>query len=250
LIASVKHCRLEGVSPDSSLIQAFQKVFILVFRNIFRITENVWSFMYLDRIIGSKTKVNLLSVLVSRPGRSIIESDLAKEAGVSVSEAGRQITDLVTIGLVAFERVGKSKVYRVNQSHFLFEPLRVLFRSLDEVYREIAGDVTSFIRGSGGVKAVILFGSLVSGRVREDFVDTPSDLDLVIVVEDESRIEPIRSSVLGYVSVEVFPVYGVNMYPIVLSVSEYLSGLSNDVFVMNVHSGGEVLFGEKPSGFG
>ncbi len=206
--------------------------------------------MYLDKILGSKTKVNLLSVLVSRPERNIIESDLAKEAGVSVSETNRQIIDLVTIGLVAFVRVGKSKVYQVNQNHFLFEPLRVLFRSLEEVYREIAYDVTTFVKETSEVKAVILFGSLASGKVREDFVKKPSDLDLVIVVEDEDQIEFTRSSALNYVGSKVFPVYGVNVYPIVLSVNEYLSGLSNDVFIMNVHSGGEVLYGEKPSGFG
>jgi predicted nucleotidyltransferase len=205
--------------------------------------------MYLDKILGSKTKVNLLSVLVSRPERNIIESDLAKEAGVSVSETNRQIIDLVTIGLVAFVRVGKSKVYQVNQNHFLFEPLRVLFRSLEEVYREIAYDVTTFVKETSEVKAVILFGSLASGKVREDFVKNPSDLDLVIVVQDEDQIEFTRSSALNYVGSKVFPVYGVNVYPIVLSVNEYLSGLSNDVFIMNVHSGGEVLYGEKPSGF-
>jgi predicted nucleotidyltransferase len=191
-----------------------------------------------------------LSVLVSRPERNIIESDLAKEAGVSVSETNRQIIDLVTIGLVAFVRVGKSKVYQVNQNHFLFEPLRVLFRSLEEVYREIAYDVTTFVKETSEVKAVILFGSLASGKVREDFVKNPSDLDLVIVVQDEDQIEFTRSSALNYVGSKVFPVYGVNVYPIVLSVNEYLSGLSNDVFIMNVHSGGEVLYGEKPSGFG
>ena len=44
--------------------------------------------------------------------------------------------------------------------------------------------------------------------------------------------------------------YGINVYPIVLSVDDYLSGLSKDVFIMDVHSRGEVLYGEKPRRFG
>lgn len=49
--------------------------------------------MYLDKLLGSKTKVNLLSVLVSHPERSIIESELAKEAGVAVSYSGQSCPD-------------------------------------------------------------------------------------------------------------------------------------------------------------
>ncbi|MGQ9461357.1 MAG: hypothetical protein ACUVRA_09055 [Candidatus Bathyarchaeaceae archaeon] len=66
----------------------------------------------------------MLSVLVAHPERSIAEDELAKEAGVSVSEVYRQIKDLVDVGLVAMERVGKSKVYLANQKHFLYEPLK------------------------------------------------------------------------------------------------------------------------------
>ena len=32
--------------------------------------------MYLDKILGSKTKINALSVLVAHPERSIIENDV------------------------------------------------------------------------------------------------------------------------------------------------------------------------------
>jgi predicted nucleotidyltransferase len=206
--------------------------------------------MYLDKLLGSKTKINLLSVLVSHPERSLIESELAKEAGVAVSEVNRQITDLVSIGLVAMERVGKSKVYQINQKHFLYAPLKELFRSLEDVYKEIAYDVIAFVTEAHEVKTIILFGSLALGKVRKNFVKEPSDIDLIIVVEYENQIAPIKNSVLNFVSSKIFPVYGVNVYPIVLSVDAYISGLSTDAFIMNVHSSGEVLYGEKPRRFG
>ncbi len=206
--------------------------------------------MYLDKILGSKTKINLLSVLVSHPERRIVENELAKEAGVSVSEVNRQIKDLVNVGLVAMERVGKSKVYRANQQHFLYEPLKGVFRGLGEIYREIADKVARFITKKHEVKAVVLFGSLALRKLRSDFVKEPSDVDIMIIVEDESQIKSIRDDVLDFVSSEVFPVYGINIYPIVLSVDEYVSGLSKDVFIMDVHTRGEFLYGEKPRRFG
>lgn len=199
--------------------------------------------MYLEGVLGSKTKVNLLAVLVQSPDKGVIESELAKLAGVSASEVNRQIDDLVAVGLV---RVGWSKVYRVNVGHFLFEPLRLLFRSLGEVYREIGVGVAGFVGGLDGVRAVILVGSTVSGGVREDYVGEPSDVDLVIVVDAGVYVEPVRDEVLRYFGAEVFPVYGVNVYPIVLSADEYMEGLSGDTFIVTVHSEGETLYGKKP----
>ncbi len=206
--------------------------------------------LYLDKILGSKTKINLLSVLVSHPERSVVENELAKEAGVSVSEVNRQIKDLVNVGLVVMERVGKSKVYQVNQKHFLYEPLKRVFRNLEEVYREIANKVTTFVTEKYSVKTVVLFGSLALRRLRSDFVKEPSDIDILIIVDDEAQIKAIRDYVLDFVGSNIFPVYGINVYPIVLSIDEYFSGLSKDVFIMDVHSRGEVLYGEKPRRFG
>jgi len=202
--------------------------------------------MYLDKILGSKTKVNALSVLVTHPERGIVENELAKEAGASVSEVNRQVRDLVNVGLVIMERVGKSKLYRVNQQHFLFEPLRSVFRGLEEIYREIANKVARFVAGKHEVETVLLFGSLVSRRIRSDFVKEPSDVDIMIVVKNKRQTEGVRKDVLNFVGSEIFPEYGINVYPIVLSVEEYLSGLSKDAFIMDVHSRGEILYGEKP----
>jgi len=206
--------------------------------------------LYLDKILGSKTKINALSVLVTHPKRRIVESELAKEAGASVSEVNRQLKDLVDAGLVIMERVGKSKVYQMNQQNLLFKPLRNLFTSLEEIYREIANKTAKFIAGKHGVETVLLFGSLVSKRIRSDFVREPSDVDIMIIVKNKEQTENVRKDMLSFVSSQISPVYGINVYPIVLSVDKYLTGLAQDAFIMDVHSRGEVLYGEKPRRYG
>lgn len=75
---------------------------------------------YLNRIMGTKTKINILSALVQAPGKSFIESELAEEIGSSISEVSRQVTDLINCGLIRMEKIGKAKVYTINRQHFLF----------------------------------------------------------------------------------------------------------------------------------
>jgi predicted nucleotidyltransferase len=185
-------------------------------------------------------------VLVNDPGQ-INEGQLARRAGVSASEVNRQIDDLVSIGLVNLTRVGRSKLYSINAEHFLYDALCELFRSLGSVYREIAGMVKDYAVSLGGVVAVILVGSVASGLIRQDFVDNPSDVDVVVVVDDGSNIGEMKKRLVEYTNNEVFPQYGVNAYTIVLSKSEYIGGLSGDKFIIDAHTYGEALFGAKPT---
>jgi len=202
--------------------------------------------LYLDKILGSKTKVNALSVLVTHPERRIVENELAKEAGASVSEINRQMKDIVDAGLVTMERIGKSKVYQANQQNFLFQPLKNVFKGLEETYREIANKVAKFVAEKHKVETVLLFGSLVSKKIRSDFVKEPSDIDVMIIVKNEGQTESVKNDVLNFVGSKIFSIYGINVYPIVLSIEEYLHGLAENTFIMDVHSRGEVLYGEKP----
>ncbi|MBM5804994.1 MAG: hypothetical protein FJZ49_02845 [Candidatus Verstraetearchaeota archaeon] len=204
--------------------------------------------MYLDRILGSTTKVNALSVLISNPERGFMEIELAKESGSPVSEVNRQMKDLTNSGLVTVQRVGRTKVYRINNKHFLYRPLVRLFRSLESVYREIAQEIVSHI-AKHEPKAVILFGSLVKGKIRSDIVREPSDIDLVVVA-NKGDVQKIKDDMLQFINSEISMRYGITVYPVVLSYEGYVKGLSKDQFIIDVHSRGEVLYGERPSKFG
>lgn len=203
--------------------------------------------VYLEEVLGTKTKVNIISALIDDQNKGLNEGRLADRAGVSASEVNRQITDLVTVGLVTLNRVGRSKLYRINVEHFLYQPLCELFRTLSLVYRDIAEGVRDYAVSLGGVVAVVLVGSLASGRIREDYVSNPSDVDVVVVVEDDADIRNMRSALVWYTMNELFPKYGVNAYTILLTKSEYIDGLSDDRFILTVHTSGETLFGVKPT---
>ena len=203
--------------------------------------------MYLEGVLGTKTKVNILSVLVNNPQQNINEGQLAKQAGGSASEVNRQINDLVAIGIVNYTRVGRSKLYSINTEHFLYQPLCELFKSLSLVYREIADRVKDYAVSMGHVQAVILVGSLTTNSIRQDYVSNPSDIDVVVVVDDGSNVEDLKKSLVEFTMNDIYEQYGINVYAIVLSTDEYLSGLTDDKFIINTHVHGETLFGEKPT---
>ncbi len=204
--------------------------------------------MYLDRILGSKTKVNALAVLTEDPNRKVLEMELARDAGSSVSEVNRQMGDLVNSGLVTMERVGKSKVYQINCDHFLYKPMKSLFKDLEVVYIEIARKLVGHIVKKHKIKTVILFGSLAKGRIRSDIVREPSDIDILVLAHDKT--EEIKEDLLDFVNAKISTSYGIMIYPIIMSVSEYLKKLESDPLIIEIQANGKVLYGEKPRRFG
>ncbi len=83
--------------------------------------------MYLEDVIGSKTKVRILYTLFSNENRAFFEKELAITCGSSISEVNRQIVSLVEFGLIHHYREGRLKFYRINPAHFLYKPLKDLF---------------------------------------------------------------------------------------------------------------------------
>ncbi len=88
--------------------------------------------MYLEKIIGSKTKIRILYTLISNPDCLFFEKELAVKSSASISEVNRQIKDFIDFGLVLLERKKGKKYYIINKHHFLFSPLQNLFKYAEE----------------------------------------------------------------------------------------------------------------------
>jgi predicted nucleotidyltransferase len=204
--------------------------------------------MYLDKILGSKTKINILAALLHAPEKEFMESELAQEIGCSLSEVNRQIVDFIACGLVEMKKIGRAKIYSINKKHFLFKPLKNLFQDLIGVYRRLAKEITRYLIRKYKVFGVILFGSLVKGKIRSDIVEEPSDIDLLIIARKED-IQKIKTELISFINENILAKYGIVAYPVVISLEDYKKGLEKDQFIINVHAHGEVLYGEKPKKF-
>ena len=126
--------------------------------------------------------------------------------------------------------------------------MKKLFQELTIVYRRLAEEVCRYVTKKYKVSAVILFGSLVKGKIRSDLVKEPSDIDILIITEKKD-IKRIKSDLIGFMNEKILMKYGIVAYPVVLSLKEYIKGLEKDQFIINVHAYGEILYGEKPRKF-
>lgn len=202
--------------------------------------------MYLERILGTKTKVNVLAVLIENPGRTFVEKELARQCGASLSEVNRQMRDLANSGLVTAQRAARDKTYQINKRHFLYKPLRSLFRDLVRIYRQAAQDLVSFATKHHRISCVLLLGSLVHHRIRSDIVEAPSDIDIAFVVPTKSSVDSLRQPLVEFINSEIGLRYGIAIYPIVLSVQEYRERVLSDPFFIRIHGEAEVIYGSKP----
>jgi len=83
--------------------------------------------MFLEEVLGSRTKIRILYTLFQNEKNSYFEKELATICGASVSEVNRQISSLVEFGLIHHYKEGRLKMYKINQAHFLYKPLKDLF---------------------------------------------------------------------------------------------------------------------------
>ncbi|MDO8340309.1 MAG: hypothetical protein Q7T16_06660 [Candidatus Burarchaeum sp.] len=208
--------------------------------------------LYLEKILGTSTKIAVLGVLVNNPEKSYFEKELANAAGAAVSETNRQMSELVGSGLVRLERTGKVKLYSINKSHFLVPSLKRLFRDLNAVYRDAADKICRFaVSSDQKLEAVILIGSVAKGNVKSDLISSPSDIDLIFIIADEHGKERLFDALISYINGEIVPVYGVVCYPILLTKNEYVARLEKkDGFIMRAQTEGVELHGRKPRRFG
>ena len=208
--------------------------------------------IYLGKILGSETKIKLLFFLVNNPKGSYMEKELAKESKSSISEVNRQISDLVNAGIITMQRIGKTKTYSVNLRYFLFLPLQKLFVDLNKIYRRIAQEIKDVAtKKFRHIQTIILIGSLAQGKVREDIIEKPSDIDLILIVKEDDNIKEVKNFLLDYINKEISLKYGIVLYPFVISQKEYLKRLGKkDPYILETYTKGEIIYGEKPRRFG
>lgn len=207
--------------------------------------------IYLGKILGSETKIKLLFVLINDPQASYMEKELAKDSKSSISEVNRQISDLVNAGIIAMQRIGKMKTYSINRKHFLFLPLQKLFVGLNKIYRRITQEIRDVTtKKFKHIQAIILIGSLAQGRVREDIIKGPSDIDLLFITKKDENIKEVKKFLLDYINKEISLKYGIILYPFIISQQEYLKRLGKkDPFILETYTKGEIIYGKKPRRF-
>lgn len=191
----------------------------------------------LERIVASKTKTKVLRKLIEKPEREFSFEDIAKLTALSFGTVHPALKDLVYSRAVEMRKIGKSKLYRINQRHILFKELKALFNSESSSFTLIAKKFAARLNKCNNIRNIILFGSVARGEFTEK-----SDIDILIIYKSAEAlirkcVSELSQSFLDRWDVEIAPVY--------LSTKEAKQKMKSfDRFMVRVMDEGKVLYGD------
>jgi DNA-binding transcriptional ArsR family regulator len=88
----------------------------------------------LEEVLGRSARVIILEALLKNRGKITYLSGLAEETGLSHSSVSRVIGDLVKIGLVDEEPLGKqTKIFRLNEGNKLSQLVIRFYEDLKDL---------------------------------------------------------------------------------------------------------------------
>ena len=86
----------------------------------------------LEEVLGRSARITVLETLLRGRGKATYLSGLAEETGLSHSSVSRVIEDLVRIGVVEEEPLGKqTKILRLSQSNTLSQLMIRFYKNLE-----------------------------------------------------------------------------------------------------------------------
>jgi predicted nucleotidyltransferase len=141
----------------------------------------------LESLIGSKTRVSLLTLFLLNPGKKFYIREITRILDIDVAPLRKELSNLESIGLLQSERQGNQKYYWADESFFIFEDLQKLVLKTEG----IAKILTEQFAGSGEIEILFIYGSFAAGKAH-----AKSDIDLFVVgdVSDDELISMITDT--------------------------------------------------------
>lgn len=126
----------------------------------------------IDALFGSKTRVKLLHLFLSNPGRAFYVREITRKIDEQINSVRRELANMLTIGIIRSENSNNKLYYEINQDYMHYEPLRQIFvaasiesKAIEEV--DSVGDWKKRLKSIGDVRVGILCGQLVHGSEAE-----------------------------------------------------------------------------------
>ena len=174
--------------------------------------------MILDKLIGSKGRVALLTMLLDGKQRRVHIRELARNSGLSAPSLMREAKSLVKIGLLREERNG-------NRVDYLANVASPLYAVLSELVAKTAGAEIALKEAfsDSDNNVVFIYGSRAKGMERTD-----SDYDVLVIGREGLRKTATRA---GTVANRI----GVEVNPYVITTEEFKQRISSgDHFLKEV----------------
>lgn len=161
----------------------------------------------IDALFGSKTRVKLLHLFLSNPGRAFYVREITRKIDEQINSVRRELANMLNVGIIKSENSNNKLYYEVNQDYVHYEPLRQVFvsassesQALKEV--ETVGDWASRLKPLGDVRVAILGGQLVHGSDTDVDVLLVGSINKTQAKKFVKELEEDESKSLNYVIME------------------------------------------------
>lgn len=180
----------------------------------------------LESLFSSRTRTQILTVLLMSPDSAFNALELSQKLGVSYSLVWNELARLEKIKLLTSSQKGRARYYQADPSN----PIAPELRSMIIKTEGIGNAIREALGQEKGVKAVFIFGSFAANEV-----DERSDVDIMVIGEIElprfaeaiSKLEMKLSRPINYV---------------ILTGQEWKKRLTEgDAFITNVNSAPKIM---------
>lgn len=80
-----------------------------------------------EQLFGSKTRVKLLQLFYSNPGRSFYVREITRKIDEQINSVRRELANLLSIGIISSDTNNNRLYYEVNQDYEYHVPLSAIF---------------------------------------------------------------------------------------------------------------------------
>jgi hypothetical protein len=128
-----------------------------------------------EQLFGSKTRVKLLQLFYSNPGRSFYVREITRKIDEQINSVRRELANLLSIGIISSDTNNNRLYYEVDQNYEYYAPLAAIFGGgVMAVPAAPAADVqATSIKSLGNVRLAFYTGQFTR--------DDTSGTDLLIV---------------------------------------------------------------------
>ena len=85
----------------------------------------MYSIHVLEKIIGKKSHIKILRILIDNEKQEFCLEDIGKILDMSCGTLHPSLKELADTRIVTVRKVGRSIVYRINTHHILFKPVKI-----------------------------------------------------------------------------------------------------------------------------
>lgn len=143
----------------------------------------------------SPTVVGDTLVELSRAEEPLSGRALARRAGRAHAGVARVLDDLAEAGLVRVTPAGATSLHELNEHHVLAEAVRTMAGAREELFGRLRAAAATWSRPA---LTVTVYGSTIVGGG-----DTGSDIDVLVVTDDDESLDDVWTRQLGELGTDI-----------------------------------------------